>query len=192
MARFLILHLNQFMKISLLKILLPALLILSVTGCKKNSFISEKQTIIFQYDYINYAWGYKHNGFIIDNGGNILTYNNPEDWNFMDKDMVLTEKQVAANIAKCQVSGKKISPEELQKFTAYIKNIASSEVTAPKNAAADAGTAEYLCFQYSASTNAYKGYLIRTEGDFTRENLNFYSKKVVIWMKDINLSLTRK
>jgi hypothetical protein len=180
------------MKIPFSKILLSALLILSFTGCKKNTLISEKQTIIFQYDYINYAWGYQHTGFIIDNGGNILTYNNPEDWNFMDKDMILTEKQVAANIAKCQSSGKKISPEELQKFTSYIKNIASSEVTASKNVAEDAGTAEYLCFQYSGSTSSYKGYLIKTEGDFTRENLNFYSKKVVIWLKDINLSLTKK
>ena len=90
------------------------------------------------------------------------------------------------------MSGKKIPPEELQKFTAYIKNIASSEVTASKNVAADAGTAEYLCYQYSGTTNTYKGYLIRTEGDFTRENLNFYSKKLVIWMKDINFSLNKK
>jgi len=180
------------MKTSLFKILLPALLILSVTGCKKHSFINEKQTIIFQYDYLNYSRGYQHTGFIIDNVGNILTYNNPEDWNFMDKDMVLTEKQVAGNIAKCQLSRKKISSEELQKFTAYIKNIASTEITAKKNVATNAGTTEYLCFQYFGNTNTYKGYLIRTEGDFTCENLNFFSKKVIIWMKDIELSLTKK
>jgi len=180
------------MKISSSKILLPLLIILSFTGCKKNFLISEKQTIIFQYDYINYAWGYQHNGFIIDNEGNILTYNNPEDWNFRDKDMILTEKQVAGNILKCQVSGKKITMEELRKFTAYIKNIASSEITAPKNIAADAGSTEYLCYQYSGTTNTYKGYIIKTEGDFSRENLNFYSKKVVLWMKEINLNLTKK
>jgi hypothetical protein len=153
---------------------------------------SQTPTIIFQYDYINYAWGYQHNGFIIDNEGNILTYNNPEEWNFRDKDMILTEEQVAENISKCQLSGKKIPLEDLQKFTAYIKNIASSKVTASKNVAADSGIAEYLCYLYTGSTNTYKGYLIKTEGDFTRENLNFYSKKVVLWMKDINLSLTKK
>jgi hypothetical protein len=180
------------MKLQFLKILLPVLIILSVTGCKKSYLINEKQTIIFQYDYINYAWGYQHNGFIIDNEGNILTYNNPEDWNFPDKDMMLTEDQVIGNITKCQLSGEKISLKELQRFTGYITNIASSKVTASKNVAADAGTAAYLCYQYSETTNTYKGYTIKTEGDFTRENLNFYSKKVVIWMKDINSSLTKK
>ncbi len=173
------------------KILFLLLLILSAPGCKKNYLSSQKPAIIFQYEYINYAWGYQHNGFIVDNEGNILTYNNPEDWNFRDKDMILTEEQVAENFSKCQLSRKKISPEELQKYTSYIKNIASSEITASKNVAADAGTAEYLCYQYSGTSNAYKGYLIRTEGDFTRENLNFYSKKVVLWMKDINTSLTK-
>jgi len=192
MARFLRFLLSLNMKISDFKILPLLLLILFFPGCKKSYMISEKQTIIFQYDYINYAWGYQHNGYIIDNEGNILTYNNPEDWNFMDKDMILTDKQVAGNIAKCQASGKKISPDELQKYTSYIKNIASSEVTASKNVAADAGTAEYLCFQYSGSTDSYKGYIIRTEGDFTRNNLNFYSKKVALWMKDINSSLVIK
>jgi hypothetical protein len=28
------------------------------------------------------------------------------------------------------------------------------------------------------------------EGDFTCENLNFYSKKVAAWMREINNSLT--
>lgn len=180
------------MKISLSKILFLLLFILSFTGCKKNYLISEKQTIIFQYDYINYAWGYQHNGYIIDNEGNILTYNNPEGWNFRDKDMILTEKQVAENITKCQISGEKIEPAELQRFSGFIKNIASSQVTATKNVAADAGTYEYICYQYSGSSSTYKGYIIKTEGDFTRENLNFYSKKVVTWMKDISNSMVKR
>lgn len=82
--------------------------------------------------------------------------------------------------------GKKIPAEELQKYTNFINNIASSQVTAEKNVAADAGSAEYICYQYSESTNTYKGSVIKKEGDFTCENLNFHSKKVTAWMKEIN------
>ena len=74
---------------------------------------SENQQILFQYEYVNYAWGYQHNGFIIDNEGKILTYNNPENWNFREKESNLTEAQVAENISKCKDSGKKISHDEL-------------------------------------------------------------------------------
>jgi hypothetical protein len=177
------------MKSSLKKILFIVSLILFLSGCKKNYTISDKQTILFQFEYINYAWGYQHNGFIIDNEGNVMTYRNPEDWNFPENDFTLSESQVVENINKCLQTGKIISKEELQKYTNYIKNIASSKITALKNVAADAGSSEFICYQFSESTGTYKGYLIKKEGDFTCENLNFYSKKVAAWMRDIGNSI---
>jgi hypothetical protein len=98
---------------------------------------------------------------------------------------------VADNLNKCVPNSKKIPVEELQKYAQYIKNIASSKVTAIKNVGADAGSIEYICYQYSENTGVYIGSLIKMEGDFTCENLNFYSKKVVAWMRGINDSLVR-
>lgn len=172
-------------------IILISLLLLFSAGCKKNYMVSKKQEILFQLDYINYAWGYQHDGFIIDNEGKVLTYHNPENWNFPDNNIVLTEDQVEENITKCSVSGKQISSEELQKYANYIKNISLSEVTALKNVAADAGSIEFICYQYLESKGTYKGSIMKMEGDFTCENLNFYSKKVVSWMKEINNGLPK-
>lgn len=162
-----------------------------MTGCKKSIVLSDKQVILFQLEYVNYAWGYQHNGFLIDNDGNVLTYNNPEDWNFTGDDLILSERQVNENLGKCIHSGKKIPKDELLKYAGYINNIASSKVTALKNVAADAGSTEFICYQYSEHTGMYRGYLIKMEGDFTRENLNFFSKKVSAWMKEINSELIR-
>lgn len=174
------------------KIILITMLCLTITGCKKHEVISGRQEILFQYEYVNYAWGYQHNGFIIDSEGNILTYNNPQNWNYPDNDLNLTEKQVNENISLCKISGKRISPEELTKFSGYIKNISLSKITAIKNVSADAGSYEYICFRFSESTGTYNGYLIKKEGDFTCENLNFFSKKVASWMRNINNSLIKK
>jgi hypothetical protein len=173
------------------KIIIIAILVIFATGCKKNYIISDKQAILFQLDYVNYAWGYQHKGYIIDNEGNVLTYNNPEIWNFPDKSFCLSENQVAENIAGCVQSVKKISKEELRKYTNYIKNIASTKVSALKNVAADAGSLEFICYQFSESTGTYKGYIVKMEGDFTCENLNFYSKKVASWMRDISNSISK-
>jgi hypothetical protein len=174
------------------KIIVILSFVLIITGCKKAYIISDKQTILFQLDYINYAWGYQHNGFIIDKEGNILTYNNPENWNFPDNDFGLSENQVTENLGYCLKSTKKISKDELLKYTNYIKNISSSKVTALKNVAADAGSTEFICYQYSENTRMYKGYIVKTEGDFKSENLNFYSKKVVSWMRTINYNFPKK
>ena len=167
------------------------LLALIITSCKKNYVISDKQAILFQHEYINYSQGYQHNGFIIDNEGNVLKYNNPENWNFQDNNFSLTEAQVSENLSKCTQTSIKISKEELQKYSNYIKNIASSKVTALKNVGADAGSHELLCYKFNENTGTYRSYIIKMEGDFTCENLNFYSKRVAVWMKDINNRITR-
>jgi hypothetical protein len=167
-------------------------MILILNGCKKNVVINEKQAILFQVDYVNYARGYQHFGFIIDNQGNILTFMNPQTWNFPDKDFNLSESQVRDNLGNCTNSGKKIPQDELKKYAGYIKNISSSKVTAQKNVAADAGSMEYICYQLSEKSGIYKGSLIKAEGDFTRENLNFFSKKVSTWLKNINDTIEKK
>ena len=167
-------------------------LALLISGCKKNTVINEKQAILFQVDYVNYAWGYQHNGILIDNLGNVLSYKNPQYWNFQDEQLNITDTQVRDNMSNCLNSGKRIPADELKKYSGYIKNISSSKVTAPKNVAADAGTMEFICYQYSEHSGTYKGTLIKKEGDFKCENLNFYSKKVSVWLKNIYDSTEKK
>jgi len=158
-------------------------------SCKENFLVSHEQEILFQMDYVNYAWGYQHYGFMIDNQGRILTYDNPEKWNFPDDNFILTEKQIVENISMCRVSGEKITAEELKRFSSYIDKIASSKLTASRNTGADAGTFQYICYRFSENSMMYKGFIMKTEGDFTAENLNFYSKKVVSWMKGVEESM---
>jgi hypothetical protein len=166
-------------------------IILLTAGCKKNNVISDKQHVLFQYDYVNFAWGYVHEGFYIDDDGNVLTYENPDNWNYNSKDYNLTEGQLAENLSRCRKSGIQISKDELAKYSAHIKNIASSKVTALKSVGADAGTSVFICYEFSEESGIYKGFLIKMEGDNTCENLNFYSKKVSLWLKDVNKTITK-
>jgi len=180
------------MKLQPGKIMFLFLLTVILTGCKKNMVINDRQAVIFEFEYVNYAWNYQHYGFLIDSEGNVLTYNNPETWNFPDRELRISEDQVAENLSMCTHSGIRIPKSELQKYSNHIKNIASSKVSALKNAADDAGSSEYICYQYSESSGMYKGTIIKMEGDFTCENLNFFSKKVTEWLKNINNSIPSK
>ncbi len=162
----------------------------AAAACEKSHVVSQEQDILFQYEYVNYAWGYHHYGFIIDNKGEVLTFKEPVKWNFADKNHLLTMEQVKENLANCTKTDRMIPKSELKKYINYIDNIASSKVTAPKSTGADAGTTSYFCFQFSESSSTYKQTIIRTEGDSTCENLNFFTRKVIDWMKNINHSLT--
>jgi hypothetical protein len=173
------------------KFLSVIILASALSSCEKANVISKSQDILFQFEFINYAWGYTHLGIFIDVNGNILTYDLPEKWNFPGDDQTLTQKEVLDNIAACKISQKKITTAELQKYINYIDNIAASKVTLPKNVAADAGTLSYYCYQYSENSSTYKRTIIKTEGDFECENLNFYSKRVVVWINEIRNSISR-
>jgi hypothetical protein len=168
------------------------LLVTSTESCREKYLVSHDQEIIFQMDYVNHAWGYQHYGFMIDNRGRVLTYDNPEKWNFADDNFILTEKQIDENISMCRISDEKIPVEELRRFSSYIDKIASSKLTAMRNTGADAGTMQFICYKFSENSLMYKGFIIKTEGDFTAENLNFYSKKVVSWMKDIDQTVVTR
>jgi hypothetical protein len=148
--------------------------------------VSQNQKILFQTEYINYAWGYQHQGFIIDNNGNVLTYNLPVKWNFPHNDSILTAEQVDENLSACVPSGIRIPPSELQKYINYIDNISLSKVSRPVSVGADMGSMAYYCFRFSESTNSYKASIIKMEGDIEYENFNFYSKRVITWLKGIN------
>jgi hypothetical protein len=120
-----------------------------------------------------------------------MIYDNPERWNFPDNNFSLTAGQVAENLAMCRQSGIRISKEELGRYSAHISNVASSKLTAPRNVGADAGSVQFICYEAKGAGD-YKGTLIKMEGDFTCENLNFFSKKMVSWMKEINSRIVRK
>ncbi|HLP71452.1 MAG TPA: hypothetical protein VK155_01030 [Bacteroidales bacterium] len=159
-------------------------------GCKKSTSPLNDQQMLFQVDYVNYAWGFQHNGFIIDGEGYILTYDNPGNWNFADANFVLTEGQVVENLQYCTKSGK-VPVEELAKFSAFTESISLSKISALKNTGNDEGTLQFICYKTSGAGN-YKGTLVRMEGDFTCENLNFHSRKVASWLREINTSLHSK
>lgn len=158
---------------------------LSFAGCRKGPVLSEDQKILFQYNYVNYSGGIRNQGYIIDNEGNLLVYNQPEKWNFPDRNSTLTRAMVAENISYCTVTGIKVPQSELQRYIRYIYNIASSKVTARKSVTANTGTFNYYCFSYSEDNSTYRQVTIKTYGDFECENLNFYSKKVVEWMNQM-------
>lgn len=179
------------MRLSFVKLLSVLIFTILTGGCKKDHSVSQGQKILFQQEFINYAWGNQHNGFIIDGDGNVLTFDKPAKWNFPDKNNNLTEMQVNENISSCTLTGKKIPKTELQKYVNYINYISSSKVTAPKHVGADMGSLVYYCYQFSGNSSTYKVAIIKMEGDTVCENLNFYSKRVVDWMKDIFFNIPR-
>lgn len=53
------------------------------------------------------------------------------------------------------------------------------------------GSLVYYCYLFPEDSSTYKASIIKMEGDYECENLNFFSKRVVDWMNDIFLNIPR-
>ena len=173
-------------------IILHGLFIVLLAGCSKNYIPTGDEVILFQVDYTNTHTGNQHYGYYIDNKGNVFTYSNPTVWNSPDSLFVFSNTGIMENLSYCIKSEIRIPPEELNKFAGYIKNIASTKVTARKMVGTGKGTLKYICFQRSETSDQYKGFIIREEGNYTCANLNYFSKRTITWLSDINSRLTDK
>ena len=165
-------------------IFVVAVYCLSVS-CQETYVVSKSQEILFQVEYLNNLEVYQHWGYFIDVNGNVYSYNLPEKWNFPGEDQTISKQEALENLKTCKLSETKVPKQELQKYVNYIDNIAASKVTMSKNKSKIEGTLSYYCYQYAENSSSYKRTIIRTIGRSRCENLNFYSKKVVVWMNEI-------
>ncbi len=172
---------------NILSISLIAILLYS--GCKKANSGKDDRVVLFQYEYLSQDPENAHSGFFIDSEGNILTYSNPPDWHFAGTDLVLTDDQMEENLKQSIYSGVRVSEEELDRYTKYIRFLALSKVSAARNTGSENGTARFICYEYTHNTGTYRVTTIKTEGAVSSENLNFHSKRIASWLRDINSSL---
>jgi hypothetical protein len=170
------------MKALSVKLLLIIVILYITVGCKKNYVLSKSQDILFQYEFIKTTGTYTHRGILVDAGGNIFTYNMPDKWNFHNNDQVITSPELLKNLSYCTPTGKKIPPVELRKLVNCIDNISASKVSSPRKTNSESGNSYYYCYQFSEKSSTYNRTVIKTEGNLKSENLNFYSKKIILWM----------
>ena len=172
------------MKISLLLISL----LFEIVGCTRELITTtEKQQMFFQAEYVNYAWGYVHQGIIIDTAGRKWTYKLPANWNYADSTGYISADKMNANFGKLTSTSVVISKETLQKYYAQLNLAAIGELTKPAMVMADAGVTTYAGYIFNPKTNKYKRVLIKQVGDILIENKSTAAADIYAWLNKIYL-----
>jgi hypothetical protein len=180
---------------------LAGLVLLSVllASCKsknedeKGTPIHPLQEIVFECYYINYAWGYIHQGFFIDRNGLIHEYSEHEishvnsSWNFPDNNGYITEEALKENMGKTQIAETRIiSTDELHKYTNLIALVKDNDYSEYQQGA-DMGAIVNSCYLFDDKTHTYKEILLRQEGDLIRINNNSAAKIIDEWLNTIEI-----
>ena len=172
------------------KILL-ALLIISLHGCilTDDDQIDLDQSVYFEGEYINYAWGYSHYGFYIDGEGNIYSYrynNNDDAWQYRDKKELTEDEIMLKYQANKQLVGI-IDLSTLRQKALLIGNaVLKGSVSDTQQVGADMGQTNYICY-YINSNDLYQPVILSSDGDFEYHRTSEEAASLVQWLKGFNL-----
>ena len=165
------------------------LCLLFLAGCEKtsNDLSDIDQLVLFQVDYINHAWGYRHSGFFVDSTGMVKSYDLPGSWNSPDSYGFIPESELHENLDKAIKGECSVDKDEILTNLNLLYKAQKGTITDPVNVAADAGTTSYYGYIYDPSGDRYKQILLRQNGDFEVKNTSREALKIYKWLEQICL-----
>lgn len=157
-------------------------------SCEKDNYqILSDQPVLFQFNYINYAWGYQHTGWFIDPYGSIHGYNLPNKWVFPESDGYISKIDLLTNLRSADKEYVyRISSSELATYTNLIIRASNGAISDLVNAACDAGVASYNCYIWDTGKQKYKAVLLKQDGDFEQKNTSKEAEKITDWLEEIS------
>ena len=155
-------------------------------SCEKqevnDTFPNARQLVLFQVEYINYAWGFSHSGFLIDSSGVVSLFKYPGDWHHPDSAGYISISDMEDNIRQLDTITFKINKNELLKNFSMLENISKGELIKPPYRAYDAGTTNFSGFLFDTNKQQYKHVLIKRIGDCPLENNSPEAEEVFHWL----------
>jgi hypothetical protein len=161
--------------------------ILFLSGCEKDDALQSHpdQLVLFQVEYVNYAWGYSHSGIVIDSAGNVGYFRLPESWHTPDSLGYISESDMNDNFRPLKDVPVTVEKEALIKYYAMLPEASQGELSKTVNRMADDGATVYSGFLYLPSIKKYKQVLIRQWGDWEIENYSPDAEEIFKWLKVI-------
>lgn len=181
------------------KNILPgAFLISALLSCenKDNSIIETfpkpNQLVLFQVEQTNYAWGYSHNGILIDSSGNAGYFNFPKNWHPIDSSGYISESEMNDNLSKIDSFYITLDKTNLLKNFNLVQYAAEGEITKPFMTGADMGETIYSAFSYDLVSRKYKHVLINQSGDWSVINKSPEANQIFNWLKSTYYTVQKK
>lgn len=176
------------MKKSVVFSILPGItLFLSMTGCMQKDCGCDpepghNQAVLFQYEYQNHAWGFRHKGFLIDEKGTVKGYFQPKNWIFPDSSGVLAGQDLENNLSQCDTICGTVDQRILNQYFGNIESIRFGKIVDNGVDMADAGTGRFSAWYRNERTGKYESVFLSSSGDVNRVNSHPDVKELVDWL----------
>ncbi len=145
-----------------------------------------EQKVLYNISYVNFAWGYSHNGIYIDNEGNVFEYkftDGDAGW-INTRDETYTEEEILANFTRPSIRSRidKIDRATLLEKYKLIKPASEGEIVRTSGGA-DMGSFSYTAYLFNSQTKQYKAVILDSFGDWKVENRSPSAKALHQWLR---------
>lgn len=168
--------------------ILLAVIIFTGKGCEEMLHANEQlpdQEYFFLYEYINFAWGYQHNGWLMDSAGTARYFEVPEKWMVPSTDAAIEIPGIENYVSRADSVITKVDRSVLIRKAQLIDAAAKGKFTDPENVMADAGSWSYYALQYDRDSETCERILLKQDGDWEIENLSEAAMELYDWMQSI-------
>jgi hypothetical protein len=157
---------------------------LILAGCNSDDQYDKK--VYFELSYLNYAWGYMRQGWLIDQDGRVLSFHNPKTWNSVEDSGYITQDALSKNILYCDSTIRTIPLTTLSHYRSLISSAISGKMEDHGWVGCDGGTLSYICYYYDPTNGKYKKIILKQSGDYSCENVSASAQSLITWMESIS------
>ncbi|PKK83878.1 MAG: hypothetical protein CVT49_06405 [candidate division Zixibacteria bacterium HGW-Zixibacteria-1] len=142
------------------------------------------QKYIFETEYLNWAWGYRLEGMVIDNQGHIYKYS----YNHLDipwdtaSPGILTVADLDAKFGHNQVLTGFVPMDTLLKYYNMIEVAATGPVSPPVTRCFDFGLMTTLAYQLDTNSGNYNSVILHRSGDVAQMNFSPQANALYRWL----------
>ena len=139
----------------------------------------------FTYEYQNGAWGYQHEGWMMDEKGKVSSFNLPEHWNGVDSLGYISEAELIENLENCENKIDHVSSRKLSSKNQLVATAVNGDYSERRNLGDDLGRIQYICYNWNSTLNLYQKVVLEESGDISYQNLSSEAQEIIKWMKKI-------
>jgi hypothetical protein len=143
--------------------------------------------MFFETEYINFAWGFAYNGIMVDQDGDIYSYDPAKDTISVlyHTDGYYTEQELQSKHQHAKTYLRRVAEDSLKWNHDLVNKVAINDFSDTTRVGADMGNLEYSVYIYRPLISKYQKIIFRVEGDFTFYNKSENAIALVTWLKKL-------
>ena len=173
-----------------MKLILPMLLALLLFSCKDSGVDynhRNSNNIIFEVEYLNYAWGIAYQGVMIDTDGKEYSYNPAKDSvpPLYNADGFYTDQELRAKYRHHITYIKTFPNDNLTWSRNLAYQVATTDYSDTSYVGADMGAVTYAVYLFRPQVSKYQKIILKVEGDLSFYNKSESAMALAAWLKQL-------